>query len=83
MCIVTIPYLNRINHLFQNGRALLKCHIFIPPTTSSNTPDMVFLTIFMQIFACLYAKMISPYTESAWKLFQRLLSQSGNDFPFD
>ena len=22
----------RINHLFQNGRALLKCRIFIPPT---------------------------------------------------
>jgi hypothetical protein len=32
MCIVTIPYLNRINHLFQNGRALLKCQIFLPPT---------------------------------------------------
>ncbi len=35
MCIVTIPYLNRINHLFQNGRALLKCQIFIPPTEGS------------------------------------------------
>ena len=22
----------RINHLFQNGRALLKCQIFLPPT---------------------------------------------------
>ena len=27
-----------INHLFQNGRALLKCRIFIPPTTGN--PDV-------------------------------------------
>ncbi len=39
------------------------------------------VSFFWQIFACLYAKMVSPYTESAWKLFQRLLSQRGNDFP--
>jgi hypothetical protein len=35
MCIVTIPYFDRINHLFQNGRALLKCQIFLPPTLSA------------------------------------------------
>jgi hypothetical protein len=28
----------RINHLFQNGRALLKCQIFLPPTTGN--PDV-------------------------------------------
>ncbi len=28
----------RINHLFQNGRALLKCRIFIPPV--SGNPDV-------------------------------------------
>jgi hypothetical protein len=38
MCIVTIPYFYRINHLFQNGRALLKCQIFLPPTTGN--PDV-------------------------------------------
>jgi hypothetical protein len=31
VCIV-YQTIYRINYLFQNGRALLKCRIFIPPT---------------------------------------------------
>ena len=39
LCYV-VPYhtVLWINHLFQNGRALLKCRIFIPPTTGN--PDV-------------------------------------------
>jgi hypothetical protein len=37
VCIV-YQTIYRINHLFQNGRALLKCRIFIPPT--SGNPDV-------------------------------------------
>jgi hypothetical protein len=37
VCIV-YQTIYRINHLFQNGRALLKCQIFLPPTTGN--PDI-------------------------------------------
>jgi hypothetical protein len=38
LCFTVYQAIYRINHLFQNGRALLKCRIFIPPTTGN--PDV-------------------------------------------
>ena len=38
LCVTVHYTILRINHLFQNGRALLKCYIFIPPTTGN--PDV-------------------------------------------
>ena len=39
LCFTVYQTIYRINHLFQNGRALLKCRIFIPPT--SGDPDVM------------------------------------------
>ncbi len=38
LCVTVYHTILRRNHLFQNGRALLKCRIFIPPTTGD--PDV-------------------------------------------
>jgi hypothetical protein len=38
LCFTVYQTIYRINHLFQNGCALLKCRIFIPPTTGN--PDV-------------------------------------------
>jgi hypothetical protein len=37
----------RINHLFQNGRALLKCQIFLPPTVQNNLPKLFYSFIIL------------------------------------